>query len=224
MEKEILAKYIDHTILTPSASNDEVLKICEEAKKYNFASVCVNPCYVCLVHKALENTNIKTCTTIGFPLGATTTKVKAFETNESIENGAQEVDMVINIGAVKNQDWTYVKKDIEAVVAAANGRAAVKVIFETCLLTNDEKIKLCQIAKEAGADFIKTSTGFSHGGATTEDIDLMRRTVGPEMGVKASGGIRDLETALAMINSGATRIGASAGVKIIEQLNLGGTL
>lgn len=205
---------IDHTLLKPDATNEQVRKLCEEAIEYKFASVCINPSFVALSNQMLKDTEVKVCTVIGFPLGVTTTKTKVVETIESIENGAQEVDMVINIGAVKDSNWELVESDIREVVNAAKGKAAVKVILETCLLTDEEKIRACNIAKIAGADFVKTSTGFSTGGATTEDIKLMRNTVGPTMGVKASGGIKDYEKAKLMIDSGATRIGTSSGVAI----------
>nr|WP_278302085.1 deoxyribose-phosphate aldolase [Caminicella sporogenes] len=216
MEKMELQKYIDHTLLKPQATEEQIIKVCSEAKKYGFASVCVNPYYTSLVRKELEGTDVKTCVVIGFPLGANTKEVKAFETKQAIENGAQEVDMVINIGALKDKKYDVVRDDIKAVVDAAKGKALVKVIIETCLLTDEEKIKACEIAKEAGADFVKTSTGFSTGGATVEDVKLMRKTVGPDMGVKASGGVRSKEDAEAVINAGANRIGASASVAIVE--------
>jgi len=214
---------IDHTALKPDTTKDQIEKLCREAVQFGFASVCVNPCYVSLCSQLLKDTEIKVCTVIGFPLGATTSAAKAAETTEAIENGATEVDMVINVGAVKSGDFDYVKKDIEAVVQAAKGKALVKVILETCLLTDEEKRKCCSICKEAGADYVKTSTGFSTGGATVEDIKLMRDTVGAEMGVKASGGIRDYETAKAMIEAGASRIGASASVAIVNKEKGGGT-
>jgi deoxyribose-phosphate aldolase len=212
-----LEKYIDHTILKPEADEAAVIKLCKEAKEYGFASVCVNPYYTKLVHEELKGSGVKTCVVIGFPLGANTKAVKAFETKEAMENGAEEVDMVINIGALKDKKYTVVKKDIEAVTKVAKGKAIVKVIIETCLLTDEEKVRACTIAKEAGADFVKTSTGFSTGGATIKDVQLMRETVGDDIGVKASGGIRDYNTAKAMIEAGANRIGASAGITIIEE-------
>jgi len=211
-----LAKYIDHTILKPEASEEEIKKLCKEAKEYGFASVCVNPYYVSLAAQELKDSDVKVCTVIGFPLGATTREVKAFETNQVIERGAQEVDMVINIGALKSKKYDEVKADIEAVVNAANGRALVKVIIETCLLTEEEKVQICTIAKNAGADFVKTSTGFSTAGATAKDVALMRETVGKEMGVKASGGIRDYKTAKEMIEAGANRLGMSASIAVVE--------
>lgn len=211
-----LNRMIDHTILKPEATEDAVLKIIEEAKKYNFFSVCINPYWVALAKEKLAGTTVAVCTVIGFPLGANTPEVKAYEANDAITNGANEVDMVINIGALKSKQYKTVLKDIQGVVAVAKGKALVKVIIETALLTEDEKIKACELAKEAGADFVKTSTGFSTGGAKVEDIRLMRGTVGPEMGVKASGGIHNAEEATAMIEAGATRIGTSAGVAIVS--------
>lgn len=209
-----IAGLIDHTALKPDTTIEQIKKLCAEAIEYGFASVCVNPCYVKLCSDILKGSKIKVCTVIGFPLGATTTAAKVAETTESIANGATEVDMVINVGAIKSQDFDYVKKDIEGVVGAAKGKALVKVILETCLLTDEEKVKSCRICKEAGADFVKTSTGFSTGGATVADVKLMRAEVKPTMGVKASGGIRDYETAKAMVDAGASRIGASASVAI----------
>ncbi|EOC99865.1 deoxyribose-phosphate aldolase [Caldisalinibacter kiritimatiensis] len=211
-----LEKYIDHTLLKPEATEEQIRKVCEEAKKYKFASVCVNSYYVPLVSKELKGTDVKTCVVVGFPLGATTKEVKAFETKQAIENGANEVDMVINIGALKDKKYDVVKEDIKAVVESAKNKALVKVIIETCLLTEEEKIKACELSKEVGADFVKTSTGFSTGGATVEDIKLMRETVGPEMGVKASGGVRTKEFAEKVINAGANRIGASSSIAIVE--------
>jgi deoxyribose-phosphate aldolase len=211
-----IAKIIDHTILKPEATEEDVKKICEEALKYNFASVCINPSNVELVAKLLKGSSVKVCTVIGFPLGANTMEVKAFETKDAIEKGAEEVDMVINIGKLKARDFDYVKKDIEAVVKAAEGKALTKVIIETCLLTDEEKTIACKLSKEAGADYVKTSTGFSKGGATPEDIKLMRSVVGEGMGVKASGGVRSTADALAVIEAGASRIGASASIAICE--------
>ena len=210
-----LNKYIDHTLLKPDASQEQIETLIEEAKKYDFASVCVNPTWVSFAAQVLKGTDVKVCTVIGFPLGANTPELKAFETSDAIQNGADEVDMVINIGALKSRNFDLVERDIRAVVEAAKG-TLVKVIIETCLLTDDEKVKACQIAQKAGADFVKTSTGFSTGGATVEDVALMRKTVGPGMGVKASGGARSYEDALAFIKAGATRIGASSGVAIME--------
>ncbi len=212
-----IAGLIDHTALKPDTTKAQIEKLCSEAIEYGFASVCVNPCYVSLCSQLLKDSKIKVCTVIGFPLGATTTAIKAAEASEAIQNGAKEVDMVINVGAVKTGDFDYVKQDIAAVVQAAKGKALVKVILETCLLTDEEKKVCCRICKEAGADFVKTSTGFSTGGATVEDIRLMRDIVKPDLGVKASGGIRDYETAKAMIDAGASRIGASASVAIANR-------
>lgn len=214
MDKKQLAQMIDHTVLKADAKAEDIIKICVEAKENEFKSVCINPAWVTLAAKELAGTNVEICTVIGFPLGATTTEVKAFETKDIIEKGATEVDMVINVGKLKDGDLEYVKNDIKAVVDAAKGKALTKVIIETCLLTDEEKVTACRLSKEAGADFVKTSTGFSTGGATPADIKLMRETVGPEMGVKASGGVRSLEDAMAVINNGATRIGASAGIAI----------
>jgi deoxyribose-phosphate aldolase len=211
-----IAKMIDHTLLKPETTKEQIVKLCEEAKQYNFASVCVNPTWVATAAELLKGSDVKVCTVIGFPLGANTPEVKAFETKNAIENGATEVDMVINIGALKSGDDELVEKDIRAVVEAAKGKALVKVIIETCLLTEEEKVRACELAVKAGADFVKTSTGFSTGGATVEDVALMRKTVGPEIGVKASGGVRDAQTAQAMIDAGATRIGTSSGVAIVQ--------
>ncbi|MEG2656794.1 MAG: deoxyribose-phosphate aldolase [Clostridium sp.] len=210
---------IDHTILKSSATKLEVIKICDEAKEYNFKSVCVNSCYTELVAKELKDSDVLVCTVVGFPLGAMDTKSKAFETARAIELGSNEIDMVINVGALKDKDYDFVKNDIKEVVETSKGKAIVKVILETCLLTEDEKIKACELSQEAGADFVKTSTGFSTGGATVEDITLMRRIVGPNMGVKASGGVRTTEDAMNVINAGATRIGASASISIVENLS-----
>lgn len=216
MNKKDLARMIDHTILKAEATEKEIEILCKEALEYNFASVCVNPSMVEKAAELLKGSDVKVCTVIGFPLGATTTEVKAFETEDVIKKGATEVDMVINVGKLKDGNLEYVKKDIEAVVNAAKGKALTKVIIETCLLTDEEKVTACKLSKEAGADFVKTSTGFSTGGATASDIKLMRETVGKELGVKASGGVRSLEDAMAMIENGATRIGASASIAICE--------
>ncbi len=210
-----IAKMIDHTALKPETTKEAILKLTSEAKEYQFASVCVNPTWVKLASEALLGTGVDVCTVIGFPLGANTKEVKAFETKDAIQNGATEVDMVINIGELKDGNDAAVLADIKAVVDAADG-TLVKVIIETCLLADDEKVRACELAVEAGADFVKTSTGFSTGGATADDIALMRKTVGPNIGVKASGGIRTKEDVLAMIEAGATRIGASAGVQIVS--------
>ena len=208
-----VAKYIDHTLLKPDVKEDQVIKLCEEAKKYKFASVCVNPSHVALSSKLLKGTDVMVCTVIGFPLGATTSETKAFETSQAIRNGADEIDMVINVGALKSKDYALVEKDIRDVVTACNG-TTLKVILETSLLNEEDKIKGCEISKRAGATFVKTSTGFGGGGATEVDIALMRRVVGPDMGVKASGAVRDQETAIKMLRAGATRIGASASIAI----------
>ncbi|MGM0174806.1 deoxyribose-phosphate aldolase [Enterococcus sp. DIV0800] len=212
-------RMIDHTILKADATKADVMKIIEEAKKYRFYSVCINPTWVALAAKELQGEPVAVCTVIGFPLGANTTETKAFDATNAIANGAAEVDMVINIGELKDGNYEKVQKDIEAVVAAAKDKALVKVIIETSLLTNEEKVKACELAKAAGADFVKTSTGFSTGGATVEDVRLMRETVGPEMGVKASGGIHNAKEAEAMIEAGATRLGASSGVAIMNGLS-----
>lgn len=211
-----LARLIDHTLLKPEATKSEVEKLCAEAKKYNFASVCINPSYVPLCSKLLRDTAVKVCTVIGFPLGATTTAAKAFEAENALREGAKEIDMVINVGMLKSGEYDYVENDIFAVVTTGRRYGALsKVILETALLTDEEKVKGCLLAKHAGADFVKTSTGFSKGGATVGDIALMRKVVGSSMGVKASGGVRTREDALAMVASGADRIGASASVKIV---------
>lgn len=216
MNKTTIAKYLDDTLLKADATPEQVRSVCKEAMKYQTASVCVNTSYVSFVAGELQGSKVKTCCVIGFPLGACTTETKVAETMDAIEKGAEEVDMVIHVGAAKAGNWDYVKKDISQVVCAAKKKALVKVIIETCLLSDEEKRKVCMLAQEAGADFVKTSTGFSTGGATIEDIKLMRETVGPDMGVKASGGIRDYETAVAMIKAGATRIGTSSAAKIME--------
>jgi deoxyribose-phosphate aldolase len=212
-----IANLIDHTALKADTTKDQILTLCAEAKEYKFASVCVNPTWVKLAAEQLKDAEgVEVCTVIGFPLGANRPDVKAFEVKNAIENGATEVDMVINIAALKDKDNELVERDIRAVVEAAKGKALTKVIIESCLLTDEEKVRACELSVKAGADFVKTSTGFSTGGATVEDIALMRKTVGPELGVKASGGVRDLEGARAMVDAGATRIGASAGVSIVN--------
>ncbi|MFO7445827.1 MAG: deoxyribose-phosphate aldolase [Ignavibacteriaceae bacterium] len=216
LQDKNLAAKIDHTLLKPDATPDEITVLCEEAKKYKFASVCINPCYVELCSGLLKGTEVKVCTVIGFPLGATTTEVKIYEAEQAISNGAGEIDMVINVGKLKSGSYEYVFNDIYKVVQTAHKNNAIcKVILETALLTDEEKVKACIICKKAGADFVKTSTGFSKSGATTGDIALMKYVVGSGMGVKASGGIRSTEDAEAMIASGADRIGASASVKIV---------
>ncbi|NLX65063.1 MAG: deoxyribose-phosphate aldolase [Clostridiaceae bacterium] len=212
-----LSKYIDHTLLKADATEEQIKILCQEALKYDFASVCVNSCYVNLVADMLKGSDVKTCCVVGFPLGAMNSKAKAFETKTAVDLGAEEIDMVINIGALKSGNLGLVKDDIASVVAAAGKDALVKVIIETCLLNNDEKIVACNLSMEAGAHFVKTSTGFSTDGAVEHDVVLMRKTVGSKMGVKASGGIRDLDTALSMIKAGADRIGTSSGIKIIQQ-------
>src|SRR5215208_341518 len=215
-----LAKMIDHTLLKPDATQQEIAQLCFEARKYGFASVCINPTWVSLCAQLLQGSQVKICTVIGFPLGATSSETKAFETETAIKQGATEIDMVINIGALKARDLDTVAKDIRGVVNAAHAHGIiVKVIIETSLLTDEEKTIASLISKEAGADFVKTSTGFAGGGATVHDVELMRKTVGPQMGVKASGGVRTFEDAASMIKAGATRIGASAGVKIIQGPN-----
>lgn len=209
-----LNRTIDHTLLKPEATKAQIEKLCAEAKEYRFMSVCVNPTWVSLAAELLKGTETKVCTVIGFPLGANSHAVKGFETAQAIQDGATEIDMVINIGALKSGDLDLLRKDIQAVVQAASG-TLVKVIIETALLTDEEKVTACRIAKEAGAQFVKTSTGFSTGGATVADVALMRKTVGPEMGVKASGGIRDFKTAQAMVEAGANRLGVSASIAIV---------
>ncbi|TQR10612.1 deoxyribose-phosphate aldolase [Psychrobacillus soli] len=213
-----IAALIDHTLLKQDATKSQIEKLCEEAKTYTFASVCVNPTWVSVSADLLKGSPVKVCTVIGFPLGASTSAVKAFETTNAIENGAEEIDMVINVGALKDQDYNFVQKDIEAVVEAAKGKAIVKVILETCLLTDEEILRASEISKLAGADFVKTSTGFSTGGATVHAVKLMRSAVGPELGVKASGGVRSLADLQGMVAAGATRIGASSGVEIVQGL------
>ena len=213
-----IAHMIDHTLLKPEATVQQITQLCHEALLYNFASVCVNPSHVKLAAQLLQNSDVKVCTVIGFPLGATSTEVKIFETEQALNNGASEIDMVINIGALKGDDEALVERDIAGVVQMAHHRGALcKVIIETALLTDEEKVRACQLAKRAGADFVKTSTGFSSGGATIQDVALIRRTVGPAMGVKASGGVTNLSAAQNLIAAGATRLGASAGVKIIRE-------
>lgn len=214
-----LNRMIDHTALKPDVTKKDIIKLIKEAKEYQFCSVCVNPTWVSLASEELADSDVEVCTVIGFPLGANTSLVKAFETKNAIENGATEVDMVINVGELKSDNDSYVQKDIEAVVEAAKGKALVKVILETCLLNDEEIIRACQLAKAAGADFVKTSTGFSTGGATIEAVKLMREIVGENMGVKASGGIQNAADAQAMIEAGATRIGASSGIAIVTGEN-----
>lgn len=209
-----LSKMIDHTKLGPSVCEADIIKLCEEAKQYDFMSVCVNPNYVKLAKSLLQGSSVLVCTVVGFPSGAHATEAKAFETRQAVQDGADEIDMVISVGNLKDQKYDAVLHDIQAVVAAAQGKL-VKVIIETCLLTDTEKVKACELTVAAKADFVKTSTGFSTGGATVADIALMRKTVGPSFGVKASGGIRSYDDAIQMIQAGATRIGASSGIKIV---------
>lgn len=212
-----VAPLIDHTLLKPDATPDQIAQLSYEARKFGFASVCINPGHVKLAANLLEGSPVKVCTVIGFPLGASAPDVKVFETETALRDGATEIDMVINIGALKGRDHTLVARDIQGVVRVAHAAGAlVKVIIETALLSEEEKVTACLLAKEAGADYVKTSTGFSGGGATVEDISLMRRVVGPDMGVKASGGVKDYDDARHMVDAGATRIGASAGVKIVQ--------
>jgi len=220
MATKNIAAMIDHTLLKPEATKPQIEALCHEAKEYKFASVCVNPTWVSTAKELLQGSGVMVCTVIGFPLGATTSETKAFETKNAIENGAEEVDMVINIGALKDHNDELVENDIRAVVEAAKGKAHTKVIIETSLLSKEEKIRACELALKAGADFVKTSTGFSTGGATPEDIALMRKTVGPDMGVKASGGVRSTEDVQKMIEAGATRIGASSSIAIVNGLTV----
>ncbi len=212
-----IEKYFDHTILKPDATLDQIKVLCQEAIEYGFYAVCVNSCHVQLACSELKDTDVKVASVVGFPLGACDTETKAFETGRAVSNGAQEIDMVINIGALKDGNESYVEKDIKGVVEACKGQAIIKVIIETCLLTKEEIIKACNLSKKAGASFVKTSTGFSGEGAQVENVKLMKETVGKTLEVKASGGIRNLETALAMIEAGADRIGASASVAIVEE-------
>lgn len=208
-------RMIDHTLLKPEATKDQIQKLCEEARTHNFFSVCINPFNVQYAVTYLKGSEVNICTVIGFPLGANSTETKVFETIQAIKDGATEIDMVINIGAIKNKDWDYVKQDIKAVVNAA-GKKIVKVIFETCLLNDVEKIKACELSSLAGAHFVKTSTGFSSNGATIEDVLLMKKNILPHMEVKASGGVRDLASAKAFIEAGASRLGTSSGIAILN--------
>lgn len=212
--KKNIAKMIDHTVLKAFSTREDVIKVCKEAKEYGFFSVCINPTHIELAKKELEGSTVKVCTVIGFPLGVNTSEVKAFETKDAIAKGAHEVDMVINIGALKDKEYDLVYNDIKAVVDAANKEALVKVIIETCYLTDEEKKIACELSVKAGADYVKTSTGFGTGGSTPEDIKLMRDVVGPNIGVKASGGVRTTEDAIKVIDAGASRIGASASISI----------
>ena len=211
-----IAHYIDHTLLKPEATEAQIKKLCEEAVKYGFYSVCVNSSWVEVCAKKLRGTGVKVCAVVGFPLGAMDSRTKAYETRNAIENGADEIDMVINVGALRNGDLINVEEDLRAVIRACRSTTTTKAIIETCLLTDEEKIIACQLVKKIGYDFVKTSTGFSTAGATAHDVALMRRTIGPKMGIKAAGGIHSFEEALLMIKSGATRLGASAGVKIVS--------
>lgn len=213
---ENLERMIDHTLLKPESTEADIQKLCLEAKEHNFKSVCINPGWVKYASDLLAGTDVEVCTVIGFPLGANKTVTKVFEAQEAVKDGASEVDMVINIGRLKSEDFAFVYDDIAEVVKAVQGKALVKVIIEACLLDRTEKIRACEISKRAGADFVKTSTGFSTGGATVEDVKLMRSTVGPDMGVKASGGVRSPEDAKNMIDAGASRIGTSNGVALLE--------
>jgi deoxyribose-phosphate aldolase len=213
--KKEIAKYIDHTLLKPDANIKDIEKLCNEANNYNFASVCVNPHYIKYCAEKLKDSAVKVVSVIGFPLGANTTEIKKAEVIQAVKDGADELDMVINIGSLKSGDYENVSQDIKSVVEVAEGKC-VKVIIETCLLTESEKIKACELSKKAGANFVKTSTGFSSNGATIEDVKLMKKVVGEKMQVKASGGIHSYEEAIAMIEAGASRLGASAGVKIIS--------
>ena len=208
-------RLIDHTLLAPQATKGEIKKLCEEAMQYHFASVCVNPCFVAYCAELLKGSSVNVCTVIGFPLGANTTTIKALEAQQALADGADEIDMVINVGALKDKDYDYVENEIKALKLLA-GKKVLKVIIETCLLTDEEKVKACELAKDAGADFVKTSTGFSKGGATVHDVELMRKTVGDEMGVKASGGVRTKEEMEAMVKAGANRIGTSHGVDLLK--------
>ena len=215
LTKQELAKYVDHTNLKPEATRSDIAALCAEAKEYGFASVCVNPCHVAFAARLLEGTDVAVCCVIGFPLGASTTAVKAYEAIDAVHKGATEIDMVINVGWAREGRWGELRAEIAAVVAAIRGRAKLKVILETCLLTDEQKVEACRAAVRAGADFVKTSTGFSKAGATVEDVRLMRKTVGEEMGVKAAGGIHTRAEALAMLEAGANRIGASSGIAIV---------
>lgn len=217
MQAKEIAKFIDHTALSAEKNEQDIIKLCDEAIENGFFSVCINSGYIPLAKEKLQGTDVKICTVVGFPLGANLTSVKAFETQEAIRAGADEIDMVINVGWIKSQKWQAVKADIQAVLQACNG-IPLKVILETCLLTKEEIVQACEICKALNVAFVKTSTGFNKGGATVEDVALMKQTVGA-IGVKASGGVRDTQTALAMIDAGATRIGASAGIAIIKGLS-----
>lgn len=211
-----LAKYIDHTLLKADATQEQIEKLCQEAAEFHFKSVCINPTYVSLAKELLKDSESLVCTVIGFPLGANTTEVKVFEAQQAVKDGADEIDMVINIAKVKDRDWEYVLNDIQQVVQAVDANITTKVIIETALLTDEEIANISQIVKESGADFVKTSTGFSTGGATVKDVKLMREAVGPDFDIKASGGVSNYEEAIEMIEAGATRIGASKGIAIVS--------
>lgn len=212
-----LNRFIDHTLLKADAKKEDIKNLCEEAQDYNFKSVCINPTWVKYASELLNNSTVEVCTVIGFPLGANSSKIKKIETEKAIEDGATEVDMVINIGALKSGDLKTVEEDIRLVIEAVNSKAIVKIIIETSLLSDEEKVTVSKIIEKVGADFVKTSTGFSTGGATLSDVSLIRDNISDSMGIKASGGIRDKETAVEMINAGATRIGASSGIEIVSQ-------
>ena len=213
-----VAKMIDHTLLKPDATQDQIAQLCYEARKYGFAAVCVNPAYVKLCSQLLQGSDVVVCTVVGFPLGATATEVKAYEAQQALDDGATEIDMVINVGALKSKDYALVERDIATVARTTHaGKAVLKAIIEAALLTDEEKVIASQLAKAAGADYVKTSTGFGPGGATVQDVALMRRAVGPGMGIKAAGGIRTYQDVKEMVAAGATRIGASAGVKIAQE-------
>lgn len=211
-------RMIDHTLLKPEATREQIKKICDEALEYNFKSVCVNPYWVNFASEILKGSEVSVCTVIGFPLGANTSLLKSFETEEAVKNGASEIDMVLNVGLLKSKEYDLVEEDIKSVVKSAKGKL-VKVILETCLLSDEEIIKACELSMEAGADFVKTSTGFNSEGATTHAVKIMRETVGDKLGVKASGGIRDLKKSMDMIDNGASRLGVSAGIDIIKEYN-----
>ena len=220
LDPRALAKYIEHTVLFPDTKQEKIKALCNEAKTYGFSGVCVNPVHVAFASTELIGTGLKICTVVGFPLGATTPAVKAFEASEAVKNGATGIDMVINIGAVKDGNWDLVEQDIRGVVQAVENKAHVKVIIETCLLTDEEKIMACETAKKAGAEFVKTSTGMSVGGATEADVALMKKTIGEEMGVKASGGVSNLPIIVRMINAGASRIGTGSYMKVLNSQKL----
>ena len=220
-----IASLIDHTLLRPEATQDQIAQLCEEAREYGFAAVCINPTNVKLATRLLKSSPVAVCTVVGFPLGATLPEVKAYEAQQALNHGATEIDMVINVGALKSEDYELVEQGIAAVTRTCHDNGAIcKVIIEAALLTEEEKVTACQLAKKAGADYVKTSTGFGPGGAIVEDVALMRRVVGPSMGIKAAGGIRTLETVREMIEAGATRIGTSSGIKIVQEAGTGQSL